>query len=168
MNTKPTLLLLILIALFSCKAHEENAITELTAIAVELMDDTAHKYLKTLKPTEEDYALIFNEGESTNIITKYSENKWSGIDNVPDDGMKPLTDDAELKILSATKAELLSGNTNGLPTGYTKLATHLKEGSTIYGIQYLNTDGTEQKLRTAFFKVNDRWIIIPQAFKAFK
>ena len=35
-------------------------------------------------------------------------------------------------------------------------------------MQYLNEDGTEQKMRSVFFKVSKKWMIVPRAYKAFE
>jgi hypothetical protein len=111
---------------------------------------------------------IFKEGEAVDKAISYSKMKWTDISKIPQNSMKPLTENAKLKILSVSKRELKSGKTNGLPKDYLTIADYLKDGTSLYAMLYLNEDGTEQKMRSAFFKASEKWIIIPLAYKAFE
>ena len=63
--------------------------------------------------------------------------------------------------------DIKKGSTNGLPEGYLNIVNHFKKEITIYGIQYVNEDDEVQKSRTAFFKINGKWIFIPRLIMAF-
>jgi hypothetical protein len=153
--------------LISCNKKETVEKAELVGVVNHLKVDQNNQFLATLKPTEADLQLLFKEGESVNKITAYSNMKWADVSKIPQNSMKPITDDAELNILSVSQKELEVGITNGFPEEYTTIVHHLKDGVTLYAMQYLNSDGTEQKMRSAFFKVNDKWIIVPLPFRAF-
>ena len=157
-----------LILFISCNETKNTEIAELTLVVEQLKSDKNNEFLMTLKPSEKDCRLIFQKGQSANKVVLYSEMEWVDAENIPENSMKPITTDAEFKILSATKKELIAGISNGLPVEYVHLGNHLKDGITIYAMKYLNEDGTEQKLRAAFFKVSEKWIIIPRTFKAFE
>ncbi len=167
--SKKLILFSCILALFiSCNKKTNIEKAELTSIILQLKNDKNNTFLKTLKPSENDCKLIFQDGESVNKAILYSEMKWIDADKIPENSMKPVTEDAKLKVLSVTKNELKAGKTNGFPIEYLNLADHLKDGITIYAMQYLNEDGTEQKHRAAFFKLSEKWIIIPRTFKAFE
>ena len=152
----------------TCKENEKVELTEFAKIIEQLRADEKNDFLLTLRPTENDCKFIFLEGESVRKAIAYSEKKWADVSKIPVGSMKPRTENAESKILSVTKDELQRGETKGLPEDYLKIAEHLKDGITLYSILYLNEDGTEQKQRAAFFKVSEKWIIIPRTFKAFE
>ena len=141
---------------------------ELTGIVNQLKTDENHKLLSTFKPSEKELRLIFEDGESVDKAIAYSQRRWSDMSKVSKNSMKPLTEDAELTILSVSKTELLLGKTNGLPEAYLNIPDHLIDGTTLYAMQYLNEDGSEQKMRSAFFKAADRWVIVPLAYEAFE
>ena len=159
--------LLLLVMVLSCQNNSIDEVEELRGVANQLKLDTNKVFLSSLQPKEEDLKELFNEGEAADSIIAYSNSRWADISKVPEDSMKPLTDDASLNIISVSKEELEAGKSNGLPEEYIQIAKYLKDEVTLYAIQYLNTDGTEQKMRSAFFKVNDNWMIIPLAYKAF-
>ena len=166
--TKHLFLLSFILLFMSCDGQKNNDISEFEVIVNKLRQDENHIFLKTLKPSPDDCKLIFLEGKSVAKAIVFSESKWVNIDNVSSKSMKPLTEDADLKILSVTKHDLENGATKGFPKDYLILKDHLKDGITMYALQYLNPDDSEQKHRAAFFKVQDHWIIIPQTFQAFE
>jgi len=126
MSKKFILGTLILTLFASCSEKTNNEKTELTSIVNQLKIDKNNEFLKTLKPSEVDFKLIFQDGKSVNKAISYSEMKWSDISKIPENSMKPLTEDAKLKILSVTKNDLLSGKTNGFPKEYLTLTDHIK------------------------------------------
>ncbi|WP_242158353.1 hypothetical protein [Aestuariivivens sediminis] len=133
-----------------------------------LREDVNHQFLKTLKPSPSDCNVIFLNDTYAQRGCDYANEKWSGIESVPDDSMKPKHKTDKVKVLAATKQELAASKTNGLPKAYNILAKYIKDDVVVYGFMYLNDDGSEQKTRAAFFYVNDKWIIIPRTFKAFE
>ena len=82
--------------------------------------------------------------------------------------MKPVSEDATAQMLSCSKADLLNGISNGLPEEYFAMAPLLNDDVSVYGLRYLNATGEEEKLRTAFFRVGEKWVFIPRPFKAFE
>ncbi|WP_299277963.1 hypothetical protein [uncultured Psychroserpens sp.] len=168
MNRKIILLGLILISFISCKENENAELTELITVVNQLKTDDNNEFLSTLKPSEKGLRLIFKDGESVNKVIAYSKMRWADISKIPQNSMKPLTENAELKILTVSKSELKSGITNGFPKEYLTIANHLQDGTKLYAMQYLNEDGSEQKMRSVFFKTSDNWMIVPLAYKAFE
>ena len=168
MNRKIVLLGLILISFISCKEDKNVEITELTTLVNQLKVDKNNEVLTTLKPSEKDLKLIFKDGESVDKVITYSKLKWADISKISPNSMKPLTENAELKILTVSKSELKTGITNGLPKEYLNISDHFQDGIMLYAMQYLNEDGTEQKMRSVFFKVSNHWVIVPRAYMAFE
>ena len=168
MSRKIILFVLILISFISCKENGNVELTELIAVVNQLKTDKHNEFLSTLKPSERDLRLIFKGGESVDKVIAYSKMKWADISKIPQNSMKPKTENAELKILIVSKSELKTGITNGLPKEYLNISDHLQDGTKLYAMQYLNEDGTEQKMRSVFFKVSNNWMIVPLAYKAFE
>ncbi|MCF7560102.1 hypothetical protein L3X39_05580 [Sabulilitoribacter multivorans] len=164
------LLIICILCSFTCSNifAQNNEIDELQDVITKLRVDTNHTFLKTLKPLQSDYSIIFLNEDYAQKAFDYSHEKWNGIDKVPDSSMKPTSDTDKANVLSATKSELSKGITNGLPEDYAILANYLNDGVTVYGLQYVNDADSNHKTRAAFFKVGDRWVIIPQVFLAFK
>lgn len=167
MNRKIILLGLSLILFISCK-ESNTELTEFTTLVNKLKTDKNKEFLSTLKPSEKDLRLIFKDGESAEKVIAYSNIRWADISKISQNSMKPLTENAELKILAVSKRELETGITNGLPKEYLNIVDHLQDGTVLYAMQYLNEDGTEQKMRSVFFKVSNNWMIVPLAYKAFE
>ncbi|WP_345276113.1 hypothetical protein [Litoribaculum gwangyangense] len=147
---------------------QNQATNELFEVISKLRQDTNHNFLKTLQPLQSDFSTIFSNEETAQSVFEFSNGKWVDIDKVSDKSMKPLNSSDQAIIVSANKKELIQGITNGLPEEYKILSNHIKEDVEVYGFQYLNSDGSVQKTRAAFFKVNHRWILIPQTFMAFQ
>jgi len=168
MNSKIFFLGLILISSISCNENKNVELTEMATLVNQLKTDKNNELLSTLEPTDKDLRLIFNEGESADKVITYSKIKWADISKIPENSMKPLTENAELKILTVSKTELKSGITNGFPKEYLNITDHLQDGINLYAMQYLNEDGSEQKMRSVFFKVSNNWMIVPLVYKAFE
>ena len=134
-----------------------------------LIRDKDHAFLKTLEPYPWDIMEISGSPEIYEAIIKYSDNRWEMLDKVPDNTLKPESPGDSFKIIKASIEDLKNGRANGLPDEYREMIEQYPHGFsyTIYGVQFLNEDGSIQKTRTAFIYVNDRWIIIPRMFKAF-
>ncbi|MEJ2112555.1 MAG: MBL fold metallo-hydrolase [Flavobacteriaceae bacterium] len=150
---------------FAFNSVDEN---DMEKVAEKLRLDSNHTFLKTLQPTYEDCKAIFKTEEAAKKAFEYSQNKWKGINEVSDDSMKPLTNNATLKIIKVRAVYLQYNITMDLPGEYTVLGQHLNDHFVVYGLQYLNDDGTIQKTRSAFFKLPDKWVLIPLAYKAFE
>lgn len=168
MSRKIISFVLILISFISCRENENVELAELIKVVNQLQTDKNNQFLSTLQPSEMDLRLIFRDGESVDKVIAYSNMKWANIGKIPENSMKPNTENAELKILTVSKNELENGITNGLPTEYLNISEHLQDGTKLYAMQYLNNDGTEQKMRSVFFKASNNWMIVPLAYKAFE
>ena len=144
----------------------ENDLTKL--VEERLIPDSNHTFLKTLRPTLEECKVIFKTDEIAAKAFKYSEMKWNTLENVPEDTMKPTSQDSEIKINRASGAQLEYGLTYGLPDEYLNLGSYLKGDILVFGLEYLNPDDSSQKSRAAFFRSPERWVFIPQTFKAFE
>lgn len=154
--------------LVSCKkASNVNPEAELLEIVGKLKVDKNHEFLKTLKPAKEDLYKIFKNKELAEKAIAYSEGKWGVLDNIPDDAMKPLNEDDQVKITYANKAQLKQWKYNGLSQDYVALHEFINDDVVVYGINYFNDKTMDLKSRAAFFRVGNKWIFIPQAFKAF-
>ena len=163
-----TLILGLITCLFiSCQENKQDEIAELVSLVDQLKADQNHEILLTLKPFANDIRQIFEGEIAVARVTAYCNLKWGEPDKIPRNTLKPLTEDAELKILVVSKSELQQGTTNGFPREYMVLANHLQEETKLYAIQYLNQDGTEQKMRSALFKPADKWVMIPLTYMAF-
>ena len=162
-------LFLLLFNPFIVSAQDIQYNTEGLSLVVEkLKIDSNHEFLTTLRPTKSDLQALFITNESVEIALKYSDSKWESIHNIPANSMKPINKGDNHAIIRASKKELSNGVSNGLEAGYSILSKYLKDDITVYGLQYLNNDGTPNKSRAAFFYVNNKWIIIPRLFKAFQ
>lgn len=150
---------------FSCNRTAPNDDTALKGIIEQLKSDSNHTYMRSLIPTLEDCEMVFI-AESAEKVFNYSESRFSELDKLPDNAMKPVTEGATVETQMATKKELEAGTTNDLEEAYSSMAKYLKEGQKVFGFHYLNTEGEVEKSRAAFFKAGDKWIFIPRPFMA--
>ena len=167
MNRLTFALGLIICLFISCQENKQDEITELVMMVDQFKADQNHEFLFTLKPSANDIRQIFKGEVPIARVIAYCNLKWDDPSKIPANTLKPLSEDAELKILVVSKNELQQGVTYGFPREYLILANHLQEGTKLYAIQYLNADGTEQKMRSALFKPSDKWVMIPLTYKAF-
>ena len=144
----------------------ENDLIKL--IEEKLLPDSNHTFLKTLRPTLEESKAIFKTDEIALKVFEYSELKWNALENVSENSMKPTSPEFKIKINRASGAQLDYGLTYGLPMEYLKLGSYLKEEVLVFGFEYLNPDDSSQKSRAAFYRSPERWVFIPQTFKAFE
>lgn len=134
---------------------------EMAAIADQLKSDENNSYLKTLKPTAEDLKAIFKENGTYKQMLDYSNSNWKKVDNIPPNAMKPSEEGAKLIIHTLSDEDLKAAKNGGFPIEYLGFAKNVNDGIVFYGMQYLKSDGSEDIFRSAFFKVNDRWVFIP-------
>jgi hypothetical protein len=151
----------------ACDTIDQSDEAALIEIVEQFQSDQNHAYMRNFIPTLEDCQVIFKKGAAQKVF-EFSEMRFAGLDQLPDDAMKPVSENPSLEIQSATKQELLAGQTNDLEEGYLKMAEHLKDGMSIYGFHYLNVEGEVEKSRAAFFKAGEKWIFIPRPFMAFE
>ncbi|TYA78664.1 hypothetical protein [Seonamhaeicola marinus] len=152
--------------LVSCKTSltpEEELIT----IVKHLQNDDTHEYMMTLKPAKEDFEHIFINAEIADKVSEYSKKRWAAVQSLPKGIMKPNKDSDKIVIVSSNKTQLEKWNGKGLPEDYVAIAEFIKADINVYGMQYVSEDGTVGKQRAGFFKIGERWILIPQTYKAF-
>ena len=118
-------------------------------------------------PSREECVEIFKGEESARKAFEYVQEKLKGIDEVPEDSMKPLSENGSHLMLAATKQELLNGIPNGLPKEYRTIARFLNDKVVVYGLNYYDERGGLEKNRAAFFRLSKRWVFIPRPFMAF-
>ncbi len=158
---------LIFIGVGACSQQPQSVEDQLLSVFKKIKKDRNHDFFKTLEPDEADCQFIFKE-EYVQGALNHSRAAWAQLEQLPEDGMKPETDNAKAKVIAVSKRELQSGVTKGLPKGYTKLSDFINDGVSVYGMQYLNEDGSIQKTRSAFFKAGEKWVFIPFAYQAFE
>ncbi|WP_282135944.1 hypothetical protein [Seonamhaeicola maritimus] len=153
---------------FSCKKNESsNQEAEFLEIINKLKNDKAHEYLKTLRPLEGDFFMIFKDRASAKKAIEYSDKKWDFIDNLPANAMKPINENDDVVVAMATKSQLEKSIYNGLSSDYASMAEFLNEDIVVCGFYFVNVDGMHLKSRAAFFNIEGRWIFIPNVFEAF-
>ncbi len=162
--------LLIIICLFLCFTSCSKSGTpegELRYIVKNLQNDEGFKNLKKLRPSEEDFKKIFVNDEVAKLVSEYSKRRWAVVDDLPVDMMNPNNETDKIAIVSSNKEQLVQWRHKGLPENYTALAEFIKDDVVIYGMKYVNQEGRVIKQRAGFFNVDDKWILIPETFKAF-
>jgi hypothetical protein len=155
----------------AAEAEEQSrpaSVSELEEIIANLRDDENHKVLKSLWPKREECRELLTSDEATELLYNYVQEKFKEIETLPEKTMKPVSENAGVNIISATKQELRKGKTNGLPAPYKRMAMFMKNDASLYGLQYINEQGEVEKARSAFFWVSNRWVFIPMPFQAFQ
>lgn len=144
------------------------SVSDLEKIIENLRKDKNHEVLKSLWPNREECRELLTSDEATELLYNYAQEKFREIETLPEKTMKPVSENAGVKIVSATKQELRKGKTNGLPAPYKRMAMFMKNDASLYGLQYINEQGEVEKKRSAFFWVSNRWVFIPMPFQAFQ
>jgi hypothetical protein len=162
----------LLFSLYSCGDSPSTAaqkeLPELTEVVQQLRDDKNHVFLRTLWPDRKECSEFLNSEAAVEMLDFYARDKFKDIDRISENALKPLSLEATVNLLSATKEELLEGKTNGLPEEYILMARHLKDGTTVYGFEYISAEGKLEKTYTAFFQASGRWVFLPRPFLAFQ
>ncbi len=155
--------------LLSCKKETANPKSELSDIIEKLKSDENHQFLKTLRPSEADIFKIFTDKMIADKVLVYSDSKWNTIDNVPHNTMKPGGKDnvCELVPLCQSNSEKAEWGKTNISTNYLMLCGYIKKGIAFYALEYVDSEGESIKSRAAFFRVDGKWVFIPQVYKAF-
>ncbi len=166
---KKLLLLLVCVNvfLFSCQEKASSPKSELLEIIKKLRTDEDHEFLMTLRPTDSDLYEIFRDSMYTERAIEYSNKVWNGIDKIPANALGPVNEDDIPVAVSATQDQLLEWSQTDLSMDYIMLCEFLKADVVIYGMQYVDKKGMGTKSRGAFFRVDEKWIFVPQLFRAF-
>ena len=147
--------------------HAQNSrIDDLAALALKIQNDpTGKDVLYALKPTMEDYQGLFQTVQDVGDAWMYTEDAYLDLDD------KPIVIGAEyseIKVYGVLAGELKRGVDSGLPEGYTDISNRMKPNAKIYAIEYLIPKEEETIQLHLFFHVNNRWVFIPMAYKAFE
>jgi hypothetical protein len=161
---KRTLLFFLLIPFLPFAQNQR--VTELTALAQKIQNDPSGKdVLNSLKPTMEDYQGLYQTVNDVGDTWMYTEDAYLDID------MKPIQIPAEyteIQVITMLVAELKPGVDNGFPEEYAQIANRMKPTAKIYLVEYRKPGTTDKISLHIFFHVNNRWVYIPTAFKAFE
>lgn len=172
MKVRSTLFAIALIlSIGACQSEaDQTAVNqaEVKSIAESLLEDQGNTNLKKLQPGEAEIKSVFNDA-SVEAMVKYSRRNWKMVDrSMPPNAMKPSSEDGSIVVHSISKSDLSAGDWGNFPVEYSSLGEHLREGSALYAIEYLNADGSSDKFRSAFFKAEDQWYFIPLPYLAFE
>lgn len=159
---------LLLLSTLMCCTPAPDPEAELQALAAQLLSDTGHAVLAALQPKAADYEALFREVPAVNKARAYGEAQWADSRNFTPATLSPLPAGVTLQVITVSSIALQTGRSSDLPADYYRLAPHLKTGTLIYALQYLNPDSTVQQWHAAFFRVADRWVFIPDPYRAFE
>ncbi|MEZ4223933.1 MAG: hypothetical protein R3B13_23485 [Polyangiaceae bacterium] len=120
---------------------------------------------KSLQPSAEDYAAVFDAETTTKLRALY-DGAWSSGQIV----IQGKPGQTEIKLHAATSEQLKSGaeEAKHCPGGYEKVAGAMKPGITIYCFKFVEPG---QDLGMAFdglTHVNGHWVIIPKPWRALR
>ncbi len=122
----------------------------------------AAKQSQKLRPTAEDYAVVF-EGDFAKEAEKTYEELWKKGQLV----LRTKPGQTEMKLVSVTSEDLKTKTPKSLefPGGWLKTAPHLKPGLTVYLVRFAEP-GKEHGLRIdGLIYVNGRWRIFPKPWR---
>ncbi len=172
MNTRITFAVLLTILLFftNCK-KENNDIKAFNEVSNNIKNDSAHVFLKTLKPTQDDFNYLFIDKESSSKAFEYVDDKWDMVDNLRETYMRvPNLNEVTLKNYAFTNEDLKTNNLDGLSESLSVLSKYLKPEVVLYAYKYTKKDDPNAtRERHCFFKIDDdRWVFAPLIQNAFK
>ena len=164
---KKTYLLLLVVALINVTSSiaQSDKEKQLTEIAEKLRNDaTGNEYLKTLKPSMDDFQKIFISAEDVGEAWMYTEEMYASMNA---GAVKPGAHRSETIVLSVSSADLKAGAKHQMPGGYNWIKDKFKNGITIYGLKFVESGKTSGYSLNAFFYVNNHWVCIPKVYRAF-
>ncbi|TXE15108.1 hypothetical protein FUA26_00965 [Seonamhaeicola algicola] len=155
------------ILLSSCKKPQTSN-QELLSIVTKLQTDNDFYYLKTLEPNKEDIKKIVRDSFFIELLNDYSKKIWQNVDLFSKKLMMLENKSDKVAIVASNKMQLVDWrHMTGVPIKYNVLSEFIYDDITVYGLQFIDSEGNLIKERDAFFKVDDKWIFIPEAYKAF-
>lgn len=119
--------------------------------------------VRTLRPTPEDYAAIF-EGDAATVAREAYDPAWEG-DQIR---VEADPEQTEIEVSRATTEELRAGTgrASEFPGGYTRIAAQLRPNVAFYLWRYVKP-GEEHGMRyDGLVHVNGRWVWVPKPFRA--
>ena len=164
---KKPYILILLAVLFSVSTNfaQSDKEKQLTEIAEKLRNDaTGNVFLKTLKPTMDDFQKIFVTVDDVGEVWMYTEEMYTSM---KEGAVKPGANRTETIVLNVTSANLKAGAEHQMPGGYNWIKDKFKNGITIYGLKFVEPGKTSGYSLNAFFFVNNHWVCIPKVYRAF-
>jgi hypothetical protein len=126
--------------------------------------DADHAALtRSLRPTSSDYKTLFDAPTAAKIEAAQAKDWNSGKAII-----KPKANQTEVKIWSATGADIASGKGNAkeFPGGYKKLGKHLAAAVTFFRFKFVETGKEVGTAYDGLAFVNGHWVIAPKPWKA--
>lgn len=165
MKTQLLLLVYLLFSFLPLYGQETQSELELTKIANEMLKPEQNTaFLNTLKPSTDDLQHIFLTTSQVGDAWMHCEYVYSNLD---DGFITSKKADSELKIHRITGGELKAGNPHSLHPDYSSIRDVFKDNLTLFYVTYTSADG-KQELLEVFFKLNHKWVWIPNLYEAFE
>lgn len=145
---------------------QNNRVSELTELAKKIQQDpTGKDVLYTLKPTMDDYQGLYQTVNDVGDTWMYTEDAYLDIDATP---VHIPAEYSDIQIKTTLVAELKPGADNGFPEEYAPIANRMKTTAKIYLVEFHKPGDRDTISLHLFFHVNNRWVYIPNAYKAFE
>lgn len=118
---------------------------------------------RSLKPTTADYEALFDATTAPKVEGAQAKDWESGKAAI-----KPGDGQTEVKVASATGAELASGKgaAKEFPGGYRKLGKHLIPTATFFRFKFVKPGEETGTAYDGLAFVNNHWVIAPKPFRA--
>ena len=121
--------------------------------------------LQTLLPTKEECALIGAGPADADLIEAYVETLK---EQLPEEGIGGSPGQTEVLLGSGTTDAMKAGTEREMAGGYSQEAEHFRDGLTFWKVSYVEP-GKESGMRfDPFIHVNERWVVVPKVWRAFK
>lgn len=117
----------------------------------------------SLRPTSNDYHAMFDAKSAAKIEAGQAK-EWNSHKAV----IKPKAGQTEVKLWSATGAELAkgSGNAKEFPAEYKKVGKHLQASVTFYRFKFVEPGKDTGTAYDGLSFVNGHWVIAPKPWRA--
>ncbi len=141
--------------------NEDGAKTLLAQFVAPNADHAA--LTRSLKPTTADYKALFDSATAPKVESAQAKDWESGKAVI-----KPADGQTEVKISSATGADLASGKGGAkeFPGGYRKIAKHLVPTATFFRFKFVKPGEDTGTAYDGLAFVNNHWVIAPKPFRA--
>lgn len=137
-----------------------DGLLELGSYLVEASEEERKALTRTLKPDQEDYALVF-QGKFTKRVFKYHRKYWRRHDPI----MRPVYDSqTEPRCWSTTPDSLAmyKGDARQFPGGYREIAKNFQPNIRLYRLKLVKPGMRLGTSFDAFVFVNGRWKVFPR------
>jgi hypothetical protein len=143
------------------QGNEEGAQTLLKQFVAPNADHAA--LTRSLRPSSADYKSLFDAATAAKIEAAQAKDWDSGKAVI-----KPKPNQTEVKLWSATGADLASGlgNAKEFPGGYKRVAKHLAAGVTFFRFKFVEAGKDVGTAYDGLAFVNGHWVIAPKPYKA--